>query len=74
MKKPGPNSNASIPQFNLDALLGVVAVDDAWGLLSFSLLMAAARMTVGDADTAWVPTLEGLWELGGAILIGGVLG
>ena len=57
-----------------DLLLGVVAVDDAWGLLGFSLLMAAARMAVGDADSAWLPALEGLWELGGAILIGGLLG
>lgn len=55
-----------------DTLLGVVAVDDAWGLLGFSLLMAGAKMVAGDGT--WEPVSEGLWELGGALLIGGLLG
>ncbi|MFT5467030.1 MAG: Kef-type K+ transport system membrane component KefB [Verrucomicrobiales bacterium] len=57
----------------VDMLLGVVAIDDAWGLLGFSLLMAAARIAIGDGG-AWAPIGDGLWEIGGALVIGGVLG
>ena len=55
-------------------LLGVVAVDDAWGLLGFSLLMAAAGILSGNGNGAWEPISDGLWELSGALLIGGGLG
>ncbi len=52
-----------------DLLLGVVAIDDAWGLILFSLLLAFATLTISDA--AGTPILLGAaWELGGAILIG----
>jgi len=57
-----------------DILLGVVAVDDAWGLLSFSLLMAGAKMAYGEAATWHEPFLAGLWDMGGAIFIGAFLG
>lgn len=53
-------------------LLGIVAIDDAWGIVIFGLAMA----TLG-----WVLTNDGqeallhaLWELGGAILIGAAIG
>ena len=55
-------------------LLGIVAVDDAWGLLGFSLLMAAAKMLAGNGSDVWEPIGEGLWEVGGALLIGSGLG
>jgi Kef-type K+ transport system membrane component KefB len=55
-------------------LLGVVAVDDAWGLLGFSLLMAIAGVVVGNGANWWEPIGEGAWEVGGALLIGGGLG
>jgi Kef-type K+ transport system membrane component KefB len=55
-------------------LLGVVAVDDAWGLLGFSLLMAVAKVVGGDGAGIWEPIGEGAWEIGGALLIGGGLG
>ncbi|MGI9244424.1 MAG: cation:proton antiporter, partial [Verrucomicrobiales bacterium] len=55
-------------------LLGIVAVDDAWGLLGFSLLMAAAKMLAGDGADVWEPIGDGLWEVGGALLIGSGLG
>ena len=55
-------------------LLGVVAVDDAWGLLGFSLLMAFAKIVSGDGAHVWEPIGEGAWEIGGALLIGGGLG
>jgi len=57
-----------------DVLKGVVAIDDAWGLLGFSLLMSVAQVTSGNGDGFWGPLREGLWEIGGAIVIGTVLG
>lgn len=56
-----------------DTLLGIVAIDDAWGLLVFSLLLATARALVGEGGTAET-LLTGSWEIGGAILLGGLLG
>lgn len=54
-------------------LLGIVAVDDALGLLAFSVLLVAAQAAAGD-----VVGLEGLraplWDVGGAVLLGAVLG
>lgn len=56
-----------------DTLLGVVAVDDAWGLILFSLLLAAAEGLTGGGGAAQV-VLVGLWEVGGAVLLGVALG
>ena len=53
-------------------LLGVVAVDDAWGLIAFALLLAIARAGAGDGSADVL--LHGLWEVGGAIALGGILG
>lgn len=58
----------------IDILLGVVAVDDAWGLLFFSLLLAGAKMMTGESSGVMDSVMEGSWELGGAVLIGGILG
>ncbi|MFP3928994.1 MAG: cation:proton antiporter [Desulfobacteraceae bacterium] len=56
-----------------DTLLGIVAVDDAWGLILFSILLAAAIAVSGHGS--WVEALyTGGWEIGGAILVGLVLG
>lgn len=56
-----------------DTLLGIVAIDDAWGLLLFSVLLAIAQTMTphSGADAALV---SGAWEIGGAILLGLVLG
>ncbi|WOJ93128.1 cation:proton antiporter [Congregibacter variabilis] len=56
-----------------DTLLGVVAVDDAWGLLVFSIFLAIAQTMTrhGGADGV---LLSGVWEVGGAILLGTFLG
>lgn len=53
-------------------LLGVVAIDDAWGLIAFSLLIALAHgLTGGNAMTS----IEGAAiEIGGAIVIGLLIG
>jgi len=54
-------------------LLGVVAVDDAWGLVVFSLLLAAAQALVGHGSPL-DELLRGGRELGGAVLLGTALG
>lgn len=63
-------SNAQGPF--VDTLLGVVAVDDAWGLIIFSLLLVVANSVVGDGSAASL--LHGLWEITGAIFIAAALG
>lgn len=56
-----------------DTLLGVVAIDDAWGLLVFTLLLATAQIVAGHSGALEV-TLLGIWEIGGALLLGLLLG
>jgi len=53
-------------------LLGVVAVDDAWGLIAFSMLLAWAHAIVGQ-DAGGVGGILAR-ELGGAFLIGAGIG
>ncbi len=55
-----------------DTLLGIVAVDDAWGLIVFSLLLVAAKALVGDGS--WQVAEQGLWELIGSIAVGLAVG
>jgi Kef-type K+ transport system membrane component KefB len=50
-----------------------VAIDDAWGLLIFSILLASAEAVHGQGT--WTETLlHGSWEVAGAFLIGISLG
>lgn len=56
-----------------ETLLGVVAVDDAWGLMAFTVMLATVHILNGDAGFADV-VARGLWELGGAVVLGAVLG
>lgn len=61
----------STGQFSTN-VLGIVAIDDAWGLLAFSLAITLAGLLTGTAaDGAF---LEGLWEVGGAIGLGLLIG
>jgi len=55
-----------------DLMLGIVAVDDAWGLIAFSLLLIAINLQAGDG--AALVLQEGLRELGGTALLGVGLG
>jgi Kef-type K+ transport system membrane component KefB len=55
-------------------LLAVVAVDDAWGLIAFSLLLATAQAIAGQAADSASLLLSAGWEIGGALLLGIVLG
>ena len=56
-----------------DTLLGIVAIDDAWGLIVFSVLLAAATAMSGHSGTMEA-LYRGGWEFGGAILIGTIVG
>lgn len=53
-------------------LLGVVAIDDAWGILVFGLTMAVLGWLVSQDGAQAVS--HALWELGGAILLGLAIG
>lgn len=55
-----------------DTLLGVVAIDDAWGLIIFSVLLVIANATVGESSLTILA--YGLWEIGGAVAIGLLVG
>ena len=56
-----------------DTLLGIVAIDDAWGVILFSLILAfASALNGGGEPTQFLA--HGLWEVGGALLLGIVLG
>ncbi|MDR5865421.1 cation:proton antiporter [Halomonas koreensis] len=53
-------------------LLGIVAIDDGWGILVFGLAMAALGWALsGDGQLA---LLEAAWELGGALALGALVG
>jgi Kef-type K+ transport system membrane component KefB len=54
-------------------LQSVVAIDDAWGLIMFSFLLAVVQSLYGNGD-GWDILLIGAWEIGGAVLLGLLLG
>jgi Kef-type K+ transport system membrane component KefB len=54
-------------------LENVVAIDDAWGLIIFSFLLAVVQSLYGNGD-GWDLLLVGAWEIGGAVLLGVLLG
>lgn len=56
-----------------DTLLGIVALDDAWGLLVFTLLIAVVQAMSGQGGVGDA-LATGAWEIGGALLLGVVLG
>jgi Kef-type K+ transport system membrane component KefB len=53
-------------------LLAIVAVDDVWGLVVFSMALAACLVANGDGASAAL--LGASWELGGALALGVGLG
>ena len=55
-------------------LLSVVAIDDATALILFSLSVAIAQAILGTAGSFVASLLSPLWEIGGALLAGAVLG
>lgn len=53
-------------------LLGIVAIDDAWGIVVFGLSMSVLGWVIG--GNGQVALLHALWEMGGAILLGVAIG
>lgn len=56
-----------------ETTLGVVAIDDAWGVMLFSLLLVAIEAMAGTANPL-NEILWGVWEVLGALLLGGLIG
>ncbi|WP_412509254.1 cation:proton antiporter [Roseovarius sp. SYSU LYC5161] len=53
-------------------LIGIVAIDDAWGLLAFSVLLTLAATIAGSGDAEALSHAS--YEIGGALALGLVLG
>lgn len=51
---------------------GIVAIDDAWGIIVFSIALAAAAMLTGQAEEG--PWLHAARDLGGGIALGAAIG
>ena len=56
-----------------DLLLSIVALDDLWGLILFSLGIALVAIITGSTDHA-SQLYRALWDIGGALMLGVVLG
>jgi len=56
-----------------NTLLGIVAIDDAWGLFIFSILLAVVQALQGGGGVAGA-IATGAWEIAGAGILGLVLG
>jgi len=54
-------------------LESVVGIDDAWGLIVFSFLLAIAQGLYGTGE-GWDMLFLGIWEIVGALLLGLLLG
>jgi Kef-type K+ transport system membrane component KefB len=55
-------------------LLGIVAIDDGWGIVVFGLAMAVLGWVLAGAGGGERALLEAAWELGGALLLGSAVG
>ncbi len=54
-------------------ILGIVAVDDAWGLILFSILFMVVQSMNGEGGAINV-LFKVFWDVGGALAVGAVLG
>ncbi|GAA0845760.1 hypothetical protein GCM10009113_19420 [Marinobacter szutsaonensis] len=52
----------------------VVAIDDAWGAILFSLALVTIGLLAGSAETGTTALLHGVTEVGGSIVLGLLLG
>jgi NhaP-type Na+/H+ or K+/H+ antiporter len=61
-----------------DTLLGVVAIDDAWGIILFAFCLAIAKSLAGAhgfvSDTVFSGIMHAGIEIVGALVLGGILG
>jgi len=55
-----------------NTLLDIVAIDDAWGLIVFSVALGLAQLALGEGVASALRL--GAWDLGGALLLGLALG
>lgn len=55
-----------------ETLEGIVAIDDAWGLIAFSLILTLAGMLSGGEGGSLIA--DAGWEIGGAVLLGAAMG
>jgi Kef-type K+ transport system membrane component KefB len=53
-------------------LLGIVAIDDGWGIIVFGLCMSVLGYLL--SNDGYVALTHALWELGGAVLLGLAMG
>lgn len=53
-------------------LRGIVAVDDVWGLIVFSVVLVVVAQLNGSGDTSNL--LHAAWEFGGAVMLGFAIG
>ncbi|MCP4650523.1 MAG: cation:proton antiporter [PVC group bacterium] len=59
----------------VDTLMGVVALDDAWGLIIFSISLAVSKAMYLHLSTSMVSVvLKALLEICGSFLLGGIAG
>ncbi len=56
-----------------DTVLGVVAIDDAYAIVLFSVVLALSGLASGDS-VAWSTIISSVWEIAGAVLLGGIIG
>jgi len=54
-------------------LIGIVAVDDGWGVVLFSVVLAGMPIALGSTGSLQV-LLHGAWDVLGAVLVGVALG
>jgi len=57
----------------VDTLEGVVAVDDAWGLLLFSFALTIVGLAAANGEQNHI-LLSGMWEVGGSLILGVLIG
>ncbi|MBT8458353.1 MAG: cation:proton antiporter [Boseongicola sp.] len=55
-----------------ETLKGIVAIDDVWGLVVFGIVVVLAQQLQGAGETTIL--LGMAWELGGSVLLGGLIG
>lgn len=55
-----------------EVVLGIVAIDDAWGIIAFGLALTLLDLVIG--GDGWQAVGMAGWELGGALLLGLAIG
>ena len=57
----------------VDTLQGIVAIDDAWGLIVFAIVIAICSIIAGQGESG-AALLHAAYELGGSVVLGIALG